>query len=133
MTEKISVGLSNEVERLVTHDTTAHVFGNTGVEVFATPALIALLEETAIGCIAAYLEEGQTSVGTHVDVRHLAATPLGMKVIARAELVEVEGRKLVFRVEARDEREQIASGTHERFIIQSLAKFLARAAAKIHG
>lgn len=130
MTEKITAGLSNEVERLVTHDTTADAYGNAGVAVFATPALIALLEETAIGCIAPYLVEDQTSVGTHVDIRHLAATPMGMKVMARAELVEVDGRKLVFKVAARDERELIATGTHERFIITSLTKFLARAAAK---
>ena len=86
---------------LVTPEWTAERFGNPGVKVLATPALIALLEETAIGCIASTLVPGQGSVGTRIDVQHLAATPVGMKVVGHAELIEVDGRRLVFKVEAR--------------------------------
>ena len=118
----LEVGQSSEIETVVTPELTAAHFGNPGVEVFATPALIALLEQAAIQCMAPGLEAGQGSAGTQVDVQHLAATPVGMKVVARAELREIDGRRLVFKVEARDE--------HERFIIGSMEKFLARAAAK---
>ena len=126
----LEVGQSSEIETVVTPELTAAHFGNPGVEVFATPALIALLEQAAIQCMAPGLEAGQGSAGTQVDVQHLAATPVGMKVVARAELREIDGRRLVFKVEARDEHEPIAEGSHERFIIGSMDKFLARAAAK---
>jgi predicted thioesterase len=130
MADELRVGQSAEVTRLVTPEVTADRLGNPGIDVFATPALVALLEETAIACVAPALVEGQATVGTRIDVQHLAATPLGMKVTARAEVVEVDGRRLVFKVEARDEVEPIATGTHERFILNSLDRFLARARAK---
>ncbi len=130
MKETLAVGRIHQIEKRVSPELTADHFGNTGVQVFATPALVALLEETAIGCIAAGLTEGQGSVGTRIDLQHLAATPLGMKVEGRAELTEVDGRRLVFKVEARDEQELIATGSHERFIVNSMEKFLARAADK---
>lgn len=130
MSESLEVGRRYEIEREVTPELTADRFGNAGVAVLATPALIALLEQAAIGCITPTLAEGQGTVGTRVDVQHLAATPVGMQVTARAELVEVDGRRLVFNVEAHDEREPIAKGTHERFIVNSMQKFLARAAEK---
>jgi len=130
LAEELHVGRVFEIEREVTLATTADHYGNKGVEVFATPALIALLEETAIGCVAPTLTGEQGTVGTRVEVQHLAATPVGMKVTARAELVEIDGRRLVFNVEARDERELVAKGTHERFIINSMQKFLARAMGK---
>jgi len=133
VSELLQAGLIHEIECKVTPEVTADRYGNTGVAVFATPALIALLEQTATGCVAATLGEGQGTVGTKVDIQHLAATPVGMKVTARAELVEVDGRRLVFKVEAHDEREPIAKGTHERFIINSMQKFLARAAEKAGG
>lgn len=130
MSDSLVVGRTYEIARRVTLDLTADHFGNAGATVFATPALVSLLEETAIGCVAPTLAEGQATVGTRVDVQHLAATPVGLTVTARAELIEIDGRHLVFKVEARDDVEQIATGTHERFIISSLAKFLARAQAK---
>jgi predicted thioesterase len=133
LTEPLQIGRTFEIEREVTPEVTADRYGNKGVEVFATPALIALLEQTAIGCVAPTLAEGQGTVGTRVEVQHLAATPVGMKVTARVELVEVDGRRLVFNVEAHDEREPIAKGTHERFIVNSMQKFLARAAEKAGG
>ncbi len=126
MTSPFKVGQIHEIEKVVTLEVTADYYGNSGVHVFATPALVALLEEAAVGCIASGLAEGEGSVGTHLEVRHLAATPQGMVVVGRAELVEVDRRRLVFKVEARDEQEQIASGTHERFVIGSMAKFLTR-------
>jgi fluoroacetyl-CoA thioesterase len=132
MTEKLEVGQTCEIEKRVTAEMTAAHFGNPGVEVFATPVLIAFLEQSCIQCIVPTLEDGQGSAGTRVDIQHLAATPVGMKVVARAELTEVDGRRLVFKVEARDEREQIAEGLHERFVIGSMAKFLGRAAEKMN-
>ena len=105
-------------------------FGNPGVQVFATPALVSLIEEVALTCVAPTLAEGQATVGTQVNIEHLAATPVGMTVMARAELIEIYGRRLVFNVEARDEREPIARGMHQRFIINSMEKFLRRAQDK---
>ena len=78
-------------------------------------------------------EDGQATVGTRVELKHLAATPAGMKVFSRVELVEIDRKRLVFRFEARDEREQIATGTHDRFIINSMTKFLDAAAEKSNG
>jgi predicted thioesterase len=128
--ETLDVGRVAEVTQPVTENLTADHFGNPGAAVFATPALIALLEQTAIAAIAPTLAPGQGSVGTRVDVRHLAATPVGMTVTARAELIEVDGRRLVFTVSARDDVEPIAEGTHERFLVNSMERFLARATTK---
>ncbi len=87
--------------------------------------MIALMENAAWRAVADFLEEGYVSVGTRVDVRHLAATPIGQRVRATAELVEVDGRRLVFRVEAYDEEKKIGEGIHERFIVH-LQRFLER-------
>jgi predicted thioesterase len=130
MSETLEVGRAFEISRMVTSELTADHFGNRGATVFATPALVSLLEETAICCVAPGLADGQGTVGTRVDVQHLAATPVGMTVTARAELTEIDGRRLVFKVEARDEAEPVATGTHERFIVNSMERFLARANAK---
>jgi fluoroacetyl-CoA thioesterase len=89
-----------------------------------------LIEHAAAGCVAPTLEPGQGTVGTAIAVRHLAATPVGMTVTARAELTEIDGRRLVFKVEARDAVELVAEGTHERFVINSIERFVARAEAK---
>ena len=91
--------------------------------------MVALLEETAWRSVQPYLEEGQATVGTRVDIRHLAATPLGGKVTCESELVEIDRRRLVFKVEVFDEKTKVGEGTHERFVIQS-EKFLAAAKAK---
>ncbi len=118
-------GLRGEKEITVSFEVTAAKYGSGGVEVLATPAMIALMEGAAFELVQAQLPEGYSSVGTRVDIEHLAATPLGMKVKAVAELKQVEGKKLVFSVEARDEKELVGRGIHERYIIQS-DKFLAR-------
>lgn len=122
-------GLTGEIETVVTEDDTAARWGSGLVPVFGTPALVGLMEGAAVQSLEGRLPPGQTSVGGRIDVRHLAATPVGMRVRARAELVEVEGRRLEFRVEAWDEVEQIGKATHERFVV-GVERFIARAQAK---
>ncbi len=99
------------------------------VPVFSTPALVGLLESAAVTVLEGRLPAGQTSVGARIDVRHLAATPVGLKVRAWAELTGVEGRKLTFKVQAWDEVELIGEAEHERFVIDE-ARFLARVEGK---
>ncbi len=130
MVEVLEVGREFELKREVTPELTADRYGNPGAFVFATPMLVALLEETAIRCVAPALEPGAGTVGTRLDVEHKAPTPVGLMVTARARLIEVDRRRLVFQVEASDDQELIAAGTHERFVLKSLAQFLARAAEK---
>ncbi len=132
MADTLAPGLSGETAITVTEDLTARALGSGLVEVYSTPSLIALLEAAAVAALDGRLAEGQTSVGTHLDVRHLAATPVGMKVRAQATLRAVDGRRLVFDVAAWDDAEQIASGTHERFVVDS-ARFIQRAEAKARG
>ena len=115
----ISVGAVGTASTVVTPENTAA----------ATPYMIALMENAACNAIADGLEEGQSSVGTKLDVSHDAATPVGMHVTAKAELVEVDRRRLVFRVTAEDDASPIGQGTHERFLIMA-DKFLAKAEAK---
>ncbi|HEV8438351.1 MAG TPA: thioesterase family protein [Methylomirabilota bacterium] len=123
-------GQTAEVERLVTADLTADALGNRGVRVLATPFVIALMEDAAGSIIEPHLPAGAASVGTMVEMRHLAATPVGMTVRARATLLETEGRRHLFHVEVFDERDKIAEGRHERFTIPNLASFLERALNK---
>jgi fluoroacetyl-CoA thioesterase len=122
--------MTHEMEIAVTADRTAHAMGNTGVYVYATPWMIALLENACNALLRPHLPEGGGSVGTMVDVRHLAATPVGLAVRARATVLEVNGRRVLFQVEAADEVEKIAEGRHERFVVSDLARFLARALDK---
>ena len=126
---ELAPGLVGEVTRQVTDDITAHAMGSGGVHVLGTPALLMLIEQAAIRALEGRLDPGQTTVGTHLDVRHLAATPVGMTVTARARLVSVDGRKLSYEVEAEDEREPIGTGTHERFVVDA-ERFLGRVAEK---
>jgi len=120
------------MERVVTSELSAATMGSGTLQVFATPALIALIEETAWHSVVPYLEEGQATVGTHLDIAHEAPTPLGMIVTCETELIGIEGRKLIFRAEVRDSCGLIAKGTHERFIIYA-DKFQAKADAKAKG
>lgn len=122
-------GIKYSLERTVAGDMTARVMGSGTLDVFATPAMIALIEETAWRSVAPYLEEGCATVGTHLDVAHVAPTPVGMKVRCDVELTEVDGRRLVFSVSVADECGEIGRGTHERFIINA-AKFQNKANAK---
>jgi len=121
--------LTAELILLVTESDTAAKFGSGLVPVFGTPALVGLMEAAAVKALEGHLPEGQTTVGGRIDVRHLAATPIGMTVRARAELTVIEGRKLTFQIEAWDDAEKIGEALHERFVIDT-EKFIARAQAK---
>ena len=127
---QIQTGATAEVERTVSPELTADALGNPGVQVLATPFVVGLLENAAAAVIAPHLPAGATTVGTLVEMKHLAATPLGMKVRARATLLETDGKRFVFQVEAFDEIEKVAEGRHERYLIPSLARFLDRAMSK---
>ena len=130
MSEGLAPGLTAELEITVTTDRTADAMGNPGVHVFATPWVITLLENVSSKALVPHLPPGGGSVGTMVDMRHLAATPVGMRVRARATVLETDGRRVLFQVEASDEVEKIAEGRHERFIVSDMRRFLDRAARK---
>jgi len=126
-------GLIHEVTLTVQESDTARSSGGESLPpVLSTPRLISLLERTAHQAILPSLSAGQTSVGTLVNIRHLGATPVGMQVHFKAELVEVDGRRLRFKVEASDEMEKVAEGEHERFIID-IARFEERLRKKSAG
>lgn len=129
MAEVLKVGITGEASVEVVPENTADRMGNKGALVFATPMLVGLMEQAAIAAIRPCLAAGEGSVGTKVEVAHLAATPVGMTVRATAKLVEVAGKKLTFEVEAHDDREKVGEGRHERYIIDS-AKFFAKVATK---
>jgi predicted thioesterase len=114
----------------VTEDDTAEQWGSGLVPVLGTPTLVAILENAAVKALNGHLSPGQTSVGGRMDIRHLAPTPMGMDVRARAELIEVSDRRFVFRVEAWDEVEKIGAGSHERFAVDE-EHFIAAAEAKV--
>ena len=128
----LTVGCKGKAETVVTEQNTAAAVGSGLVPVFATPYMIALMENAAVNAVQAHLDEGQGTVGTKLDVTHDAATTVGMKVWAEAELTAVEGKKLTFSVKAFDEAGAIGGGTHERFII-TVDRFLAKAEAKKGG
>ena len=128
----LTVGSKGRAEALVTEDKTAAAVGSGLVPVFATPYMIALMENAAVNAVQAGLEAGQGTVGTRLEVTHDAATPVGMKVWAEAELTNLEGKKLTFTVRAFDEAGPIGGGTHERFVI-TVDRFLAKAEAKKGG
>lgn len=117
MEHNIKPGLNNKLQKRVEQHETAAAYGSGLVEVYATPAMIAFMEKTALQAVADYLPEGYNTVGTHVDVKHLKATPIGMKVICEAILKKVDGNKLTFEIEAWDEEGIIGFGIHKRFII----------------
>ena len=114
---EIKTGICFEKEITVTEDLLASHLGSGLVDVYATPMMILLMEQTSAECVGPYLEEGQVTVGTAIDVSHVAATPLGMKVKCRSELTEVDGRSLTFKVTAEDEAGLIGEGAHKRFIV----------------
>ncbi len=131
-TDTIQPGMAGEQVTTVTEAQTARHLGSGGIDVYATPAMIALMEAAAVAAIDHLLPEGQASVGTAIDIRHLAATPLGEQVRARAEVVAVDGRQITFRVQAWDEHELIGEGSHTRFIID-MARFVQRVRDKAGG
>jgi fluoroacetyl-CoA thioesterase len=125
----LTVGLVGEASATVDASRLASSLGSGGVEVFSTPSLIALMENAARQAVESLLPADQITVGVRIDVQHLAATPLGAQVRARAELTQLEGRRLVFHLTAFDEQEKIGEGTHERMVVDP-ARLLARANAK---
>jgi fluoroacetyl-CoA thioesterase len=118
-------GLSAEFTHMVTDEDTASHWGSGGLAVFSTPALVGLMESAAVVALRDHLPVGQTTVGGHIDVHHLAPTPVGMQVRARAELVSIDGRKLKFKVQAWDESEQIGEADHYRIVIDE-SRFMTR-------
>lgn len=126
----IEIGMRGRAEAMVADGDTARAMGSGLVPVFATPRMIALMEEAAVNAVQAALTQEEGTVGVRLDVTHDAATPVGMRVWAEAEVTAVEGRKITFAVSAHDEREKIGGGVHERFIIKT-DKFLARAQGKL--
>lgn len=126
----LKTGITGEARCLVTPETTAANLGSGALEVFATPAMIALIEKAAWQSVQPMLEEGCGTVGTALRVRHLSATPVGMEVVAKTELREIDGRRLVFKVEVRDAKGMVGDGEHERFIVKN-DSFLKKAKRKL--
>jgi len=122
-------GTQGQAATRVTDENTAIKFGSGTVRVFATPAMVGLMEAAAINCVDSKLPQGYSSVGTKVDIRHIAATPVGMKVTAKADLIEVDGAKLKFKIEAYDDMEKIGEGTHSRYVVK-LDDFISKAESK---
>ena len=128
----METGIKGTRTVVVTEEMTAEHVGSGMLPVYATPEMVALVENVASTSVAPYLEEGTGTVGTKVDVAHVSATPVGMKVTVETELTEVDRRRLVFSVKAYDEAGLVGEGTHERFIIRN-DKFLEKAKAKLAG
>ncbi len=128
---KLEPGLVAESSLVVqAKHTASHLgTGSNGVDVLATPIMIGLMEDAARHLVDPQLDPGQMSVGVNLNITHLAATPIGMRVTARAELVAVAGRWLTFKVEAHDEKEKVGEGTHTRAII-NLERFMAKTKEK---
>ena len=125
----LTTGIKGSASCVVGPEDTAKALGSGAVDVFSTPKLVALMEKAALLSVRDYLDEGMDTVGTHLDISHSAATPVGMTVRAESELIEVDRRRLVFSVKAWDETELVGEGTHERFIIDR-DKFLAKCSSK---
>jgi predicted thioesterase len=126
----LQTGVSHETVRTVTREDAIHFLGDGVTPALSTPAMIMNLEITARDAALPHLEPGQDTVGTVVHVSHLAATPVGMKVTYRATLQEIDRRRLTFAVEAYDEKDKIAEGTHQRFVID-VARYAERLKAKL--
>jgi fluoroacetyl-CoA thioesterase len=128
--ERLRTGLSGSAELVVREEHTAPRVGSGRVRVLATPVMINLIEAAALAAIEHLLPQGYQSLGTRLDVRHIAATPVGMKVRASAIVQSVSGRTVLFKVEAHDEKELIGDGTHERVVV-NVAKFDQRVQRKL--
>ena len=126
----IPIGTHNSSEILVSDTNAISFLGNDDARVLATPWLIAHLEMTARNAVKPYLLDSEDTVGTQVNIRHLAATPMGMCARFFAEVIAINGQRVEFRVEATDERDKIAEGTHERFIVD-VGRFAERLKAKM--
>lgn len=123
--DDLKPGLKGEARQVVTENDTASRYGSGLVVAFATPALVALMESASVAAIHKYLDSDQTSVGFEVNIKHLAPTPVGMSVVAKAEVLEVNGHRVRFNVEAWDDKEKVGEGSHVRAIINA-ARFADR-------
>lgn len=128
----ITVGLKGRAETVVNEHNTAQAACSGALSVFGTPFMCALMEEAAWKSIAPHLEAGQSTVGTKLNVSHDSATPMGMTVWAESEVTQVDGKRIVLKVSAYDEKGLIGQGEHERFIITD-DRFLAKCAKKLEG
>lgn len=126
----LKAGIEGEAALTVKNSDTAAAVGSGDLAVFATPAMAALMEKTAMESIAPFLDEGATTVGTSLDIKHTAATPVGMTVRCKSTLTAVDGRRLCFALEVFDECGPVGGGTHERFIVLG-APFQAKADGKL--
>ena len=115
----LQIGIKGECHEPVTEKNSAASMKSGELAVYATPSMIALMEQAAYKSVAPELEEGKGTVGTLMNVSHMSATPIGMQVTAKTELIEIDRKRLVFKVEAFDERGKIGEGTHERFIVDN--------------
>jgi len=129
MIDNLKKGIEGEAGTVVNEQNTAIAFGSGAVSLFGTPAMIGLMEKAALSSVDPLLGEGVCTVGIKVDVKHMAATPPGMKVVAKSRLIEVDGKRLIFEVEAWDDKDLIGKGIHERYIIK-VESFIKRAEAK---
>jgi fluoroacetyl-CoA thioesterase len=127
--QQLKIGLTSSAAYVASAERLADRYGNAGVRVLATPHLVELAEAECVRCVLPFLGEGESTVGIHLDVRHLSATPEGMRFTMRVVLNEIDRRRLVFEVQAHDEVELCFAGVHERFIIKT-GPFLEQAFAK---
>ena len=127
---EFTIGLTGEASVMADSSNSAKTMGSGALEVFATPSMIALMEKAATNALKELMPADSSSVGTKINVKHSAATPMGVKVTAKAVLTEVDGKRLVFTVEAFDEKDKIGEGRHERFII-NIERFMAKTNEKI--
>ena len=126
----LETGIKGKMTETVTEEKTAAALGSGTLRVYATPAMIALMENTALNSVADKLDDGMTTVGTKLDIVHTSASPVGSTITCESELVEIDRRRLVFSVTAYDNAGEIGKGTHERFIVDN-AKFLGKANGKL--
>lgn len=127
---RITPGLTGTAELIVTAEHTAPFVGSGRIAVLATPVMINLIEAAALAAVEHLLPAGHQSLGIHLDVSHTAATPVGLRVTASAEVLHIEGRTITFRIEARDPFEAIGGGTHQRVVV-SVERFDARVQRKL--
>jgi predicted thioesterase len=130
MAPKLDVGRTYQSQTRVEEWMTAEKAGNRGVDVLSTPMLLQFVEEAAMQCIAPTMDAGQISLGTHVDIAHLAPSPVGLIIRTEVEIIKTDGKRVEFAFSAFDEREKIAEGTHERYITER-SKFLERLEEKL--
>ncbi len=129
MDYNLTVGLKAKKKLKVSYNETAKNINSGLLEVLSTPSVIALMESSAVDAVQYYLPNGFSTVGILVDIKHIAATPVGMFVTSEAELIDIDGRKLRFRIKSFDDKEIVSEGIHERFIVEN-EKFLKKAYSK---